>query len=468
MATINSLGIGSGILTSDVIDKLRAGNEAQVIKPLDLKIESSTLKLKSFDFLNTLMDSFQKSVSKISSDTLFLGRSVSGNNDAINVSAAAGSDIESFSLSNVLTAQAEVEHSTTTVASKTVALTSPDAVPLPLGTGQLTLSIGTDSFIVDYTSSTTLEQLAASINDKAGSKVTASILQVGTDKYELVVKSDNVGVNQAISFSDSLSVGGVPDTNSLMRALEMTNIQPARDASFSYNGIAITRPTNEITDLINGVTVSLKQDQASSTTLSISQNKIEISTEMSLLVQSYNTLTANISDMTAYDKAAGKVGIFNGDNFIKSIARDLNRIITSVDSSGKSLIDYGISLDKEGVMSFDSSVFDAKMTEDPTSLQNFLSGSLINGVDNPGIFDILYDKMKSYTSHQKSLDTYQANLNKTLTKLNADRVTMTQRLDTRYEMMSKQFSAYDAIISKINSQFSSLKQMIDAQAAANN
>ncbi|HEX5670668.1 MAG TPA: flagellar cap protein FliD N-terminal domain-containing protein, partial [Sulfuricurvum sp.] len=78
MAGISSLGVGSGVLTSDVIDKLRAGNEAQVIKPLDTKIQTASLKLKSFDFLNTLMDTFQKSVSKLSSDIVFLGRSVSG------------------------------------------------------------------------------------------------------------------------------------------------------------------------------------------------------------------------------------------------------------------------------------------------------------------------------------------------------------------------------------------------------
>ncbi len=59
MATINSLGIGSGVLTADVIDKLRAGDEANLVKPLDRKLESANLKLKSFDFLNTLMSTFQ-------------------------------------------------------------------------------------------------------------------------------------------------------------------------------------------------------------------------------------------------------------------------------------------------------------------------------------------------------------------------------------------------------------------------
>lgn len=457
---INSLGIGSGILTSDVIDKLRAGNEAQVIKPFDRKIESASLKLKSFDFLNTLMDTFQKSVSKLSSDTVFLGRSVSGSSTAVSISASAGSDVQSFSLSNVVTAKGDIWHSPIAATSKTTAL-----VPAPVGANQLSIGIGTNTpILIDYSDTTTLEQLAAAINNTAGTQVTASILQTGASSYELVVKSDGVGANQNITFGDS----GTLLTTLGMDTPAAQILPPASDASFDYNGITITRPTNEITDLLNGVTISLKQDQTTSSTISITQNKTEISTEMSLLVQSYNTLVSNIADMTAYDKAAGKVGIFNGDNYIKSITRELNKVMTSVDSSGKSLIDYGIDLDQNGIMSFDSTVFDAKLAEDPTSLQNFFSGSYTNSVDTPGLFDTLYDKMNSYTSSNKSLDTYQANLNKTLEKLNKDRAAMTLRLDTRYEIMSKQFGAYDAIISKINSQFSSLKQMIDAQAAANN
>jgi len=463
MATINSLGIGSGVLTADVIDKLRAGDEANLIKPLDNKLESANLKLKSYDFLNTLMDTFQTSVAKLSDSTLFLGRSVNGSTDAVTVTALAGSDVQSFSLSDIITAQAEVEHSTTTIASKTTTL-----APNAPSAGQLTLSIGTDNFAIDYTSATTLEQLAAAINEKAGAKVTASILQVGTDKYELVVKSDSVGANQAISFTDSLN-NGTDNDNSLLTALGMSNIQAARDATFKYNGIAITRTTNEISDLLNGVTISLKQDQAAGVKAAIvvSQNKTEISTEMSIFVQNYNTLVTNLGDMTAYDKEAGKVGVFNGDSFIKSISREINRVITSVDSSGKSLVDYGISLDRYGVMSLDTAAFDAKMSADPVSLQSFLSGSTVDGVEKAGIFDTLYEQMKNYTGYQKSLDTYQTNLNTTLEKLTKDRTTMVTRLDNRYEIMSKQFQAYDAMISKLNNQFASLKQMIGESTASN-
>ncbi len=460
--TVNSLGLGSGVLTADMIDKLRANTESQVIKPFDNKISLSQMKLKSFDLLNTLMGAFQTSASKLSSDTLFLGRTVTGNSDAVAVSAAAGSDVQSFTLSNIITAKGDMWHSTTVPA---IATTTTALAPTASANGTLTLAIGIDSFAINYTPATTLQDLATAINGQAGTKVTASILQTGSASYELVLKSDSVGVNQAITLTDTVN-----DGTGLKTALGMTNIQTAADASFKYNGIAITRPTNDFTDLINGVTVSLKQDQAVGVQadIAVTQNKIEISTEMSLFVQNYNTLVSNIGDMTAYDKTAGKVGVFNGNNFIKSITKELNRTITSIDSTGKSLVDYGISLDRYGVMSLDTAAFDAKMAQDPAALQSFLSGgSVVNGTTTTGVFDTLYDQMKNYTGYQKSLTTFQADLNKTLDKLTKDRETMTKRLDDRYAIMTKQFAAYDGIISKINNQFSSLKQMIDAQAAAN-
>ncbi len=82
-------------------------------------------------------------------------------------------------------------------------------------------------------------------------------------------------------------------------------------------------------------------------------------------------------------------------------AKSIN-IITSVDASGKSLVDYGISLDRYGVMSLDSTVFNAKMAEDPKSLEAFFSGTTVGGVESNGLFDTLYDQMKNYTGYQKT------------------------------------------------------------------
>jgi flagellar hook-associated protein 2 len=150
-------------------------------------------------------------------------------------------------------------------------------------------------------------------------------------------------------------------------------LQDAQDAKFTYDGISMSRSTNTITDISYGTTINLLKDSGSAN-ISITQDRAQIATEMEGMVNNYNTLIKQIGDMTAYDATAGKVGIFNGDNTIKNISREITKMITSYNTSGYSLPQYGISLDKTGVMSFDKATFTAKLDADPTGTEAFFSG----------------------------------------------------------------------------------------------
>jgi flagellar hook-associated protein 2 len=243
----------------------------------------------------------------------------------------------------------------------------------------------------------------------------------------------------------------------------MQEIQAARDASFKYNGITLTRSKNEVTDITAGVTISLLQNSGS-TNISITQDAQAISDEMSSMVASYNTLTSQLNDMTTTNPTSGAVGIFNGESSINSISREINRIITSSNSSGLSLPNFGINLDETGVMSFNSSTFLAKFNANPETAEAFLSGSTTvdssgNTKTADGVFSTLQSLLEGYTKTNGKV--------KTMTKvLLASKIRSQALLEARYETMSSRFAQYDSIISKLNSQFNSLKQQIDAQALA--
>ncbi len=180
---------------------------------------------------------------------------------------------------------------------------------------------------------------------------------------------------------------------------------------------------------------------------------------MSIFVQNYNNLVSNLEDMTTSDVENGVAGIFNGESFIKSISRDINDIIFKVDSKGNSLVDYGISIDRDGVMSLDSSALSAKFTEDPEAMELFFSGDS----ETDGIFTTLDEKMNDYTGYNKLLTTFSDGLESSKDSLVSQYDKLKASLDDRYEIMTKRFVAYDAIISRINSQFSSLEMMINAE-----
>jgi len=339
-----------------------------------------------------------------------------------------------------------------------------DITPAISGTYNITMN-GT-TYNIAYDQNTTLDSLASSINSTVGSNV-ASVKQVGTS-YQLVIESTAQGDDPTFAVSDTGGFLNTKLTTGIKNYTPAAEIQQGRDATFKYNGISITRSSNEITDIINGVTINLLKD-GSSANIDISQDVDSISTEMSTLVQSYNSLISQLSSMTTADTEAGTVGVFNGDSSITSISRDITRLFTSINNDGYSLSQFGIDLSEDGTMSFNASKFSTKFNQDPTLSEQYFSGLTTydtNGnvaSQKDGIFTQLDALTIRYMGNYGSggilnnLVTASDDALKTLTK---DKTKAQALLDARYETMTARFVQYDAIMTKLSNQFSSLSQQI--------
>lgn len=462
---ISSLGAGSGVLTSTVIDQLKAADTAAMITPIDKKIALQQQKGSALNLLNSLLTTFKSSANALGDSSLYQQRSVSGNNSAVSVTADAGVAVQSFSISNAQMALNDVKESGSF---------SSTGSNIASGSGTINMTVGGLTYKIDYTASTTLDSLKESINNIAGGSVKASTLQVGTNDYRLVLTSKQTGADQAITLSDS--AGGTLDSKLLAydattNTNGMQSIQAARDASFKYNGITMTRSTNTITDITPGMTLNLlqNQDSSSSANISISQDTQAISNELNTFVQSYNSLTSQITSMTTSDSTAGTVGIFNGDNSINSITRDINQIITSISNSGFSLPQFGIDLDEKGTMSFNSSTFTTKFNSDPVASEAFLSGSSTvdpngNSITTDGLFTTLNAMLDGYTNSTGIMSTMITGSDDALKSLNTNKTRAQDLLTARYDTMTARFVQYDSIMTQLTNQFSSLKQQITMAA----
>lgn len=465
-STISSLGVGSGVLTSDVIDKLKTNDETLTITPITDKITLQQQKSSALDLLNSLMTTFKSSVSALDDDALYQGRTVSGSNDNVSVTADSGVAIQSFSITDVTLAQKNIlESGSFSSTDDTVAG----------GSGTLEIDIGGETFSINYTSSMTLSDLKDAINDTAGDKIKATTLQVGTDDYRLVLTSVDTGAEQAITLTDT---GG--NLNSQLSAYDettnpdgMTEIQSARDATFKYNGISVSRSSNTIEDdLIVGVTINLLQESTSGATISIKQDVSAITDEMSTLVSNYNSLISQLDDMTTSDVDAGTVGIFNGDSTVNSITRQINKMLTSINSDGLSLVQFGIDISEDGTMSFNSSTFESMYESDSEAAEKLLSGmTSVNsyGVteSTDGIFTQLKSLMDTYLNTGGVIPTLITGSTDALTKLNDDKTRTQALLDARYDAMTARFVQYDSLMTRLTNQFSSLLTQINAYSNGN-
>ena len=460
MSDISSLGIGSGVLTADVIDQLKAADSSRIIKPLENKISLNNQKQDAAELLTSLMKTFKASASALSYDTIFDTKKVEVDGNAA-VTVDAGANIESFTLETVSLAKKDITQFGSLASKETKVAETGNS-----GAFEIKDPDGVVLYSIPYDDTTSLSDLAQSITDIAGDSVEASILQTGDGAFSLVLASKETGAAQGLTFSDVPDVvdaGMKAQFQTYDGALNPTgykNVQAATDAEFIYNGITITRSTNEITDLVIGVSITLKEEGDFSN-VNISQDTENITGEMQQLTDSYNTLVSNLHDMTLKDKETGAEGVFNGDSFVKSIQRELSKIMTSIHDND-SLVNYGLDIDRYGTMSFDKSVLEEKIADNPDAVKLFFTGGVDDAGDTKtGMFSILDEKLKSYTGYGKLLSTFDAGVKTDGTNLADAYDRAKASLDSRYDIMTQRFTAYDSMISRTNSMFSSLQMMID-------
>ncbi len=174
-SSISSLGIGSGVLTADVIDQLKEADSSRIITPIENKITINNQQQDAEELLTSLMTSFKASASALSYDTVFDNKTVDIDGKA-EITVDAGANVESFTLETVTLAKKDITK-LGAVASKITDITSVD--------GTLDIKIGFDplnpdkTLSINYTAGMSLEDLSQAITDEAGDDVSASILQTG-------------------------------------------------------------------------------------------------------------------------------------------------------------------------------------------------------------------------------------------------------------------------------------------------
>ncbi len=456
--SLSSLGLGSsGALSADTIEKLKANDQKIQIDPIKAKIDSISQKNKAYNLISSLMSSLSASTGSLGSDLLYLDRSTSVTGSAASVTVSSGISAQNFSIEVTDLATKEIQESDA-FASKTASVATAD--------GTIQISVGTTSFDFDVTTTTTLEELAQMINDKAGDNMKAQVLNVADGDYRLILTSQDTGADQTISVTDS---SGILAQN----LTQATPIQAGSDAHFKYNGIDFIRSSNSIDDIVSGIKLTLNEPGTSN--ISISQNSDKIVEEMKSFVTAYNTLMKEIDNSLTSDVEKGTVGVFNGDNTFKTLAREIKGALFSSDGNGNSLAGFfstvnssGITqsafdLTQDGTLVFNESVFKEKFNEDPSAAEEFLKyASDANGNQVDGVFNRLDNFLDKQVGYNGTFTAFGDSLNKQISDLQDEQTRSQALLDARYESMFQRFAAYDRIIGGLEQQFSALSLQIEA------
>jgi flagellar hook-associated protein 2 len=371
-----SLGIGSGIDTTALVDQLTQATRAPKDAALKKREETNAARISAIGNAASGIDTFASSLSTLISGGTLFTQPNSSDTAVLTATALPGSRIGGLS------AQVEVVQLAQAQSLVSEHLTGIDAT---VGQGTLTLTTAAGNFdIVIGSSNDSLAGLAAAINAK-NAGVTATIVK------------DSLGARLALKGATgetkafTLTVGAGSDAALDRFAYDpnvsggMDRAQQAQDAIVKLDGVQITRATNSISDLIPGVLINLKTAKPGSTiALGSTPPTAAIRQAVGDFVAAYNELKKILDEATAPATDTTDAGPLRGDSSIREMQRKLASLSSTVLSGAggpSTLAEIGVRTERNGSLTLDTARLDTMLASDPDGVEALFNPSQRS--DNP-------------------------------------------------------------------------------------
>lgn len=455
---ITSAGIGSGLDIESLVNQLVAAEGQPAVNRLNSREATYQSELSAFGALKSALTAFQDAVKNLQDPEDFLGRSASSSNtDLFSATATSSAVAGSYQIEIEQLAQAAK------VSTSAGDFSSRDDI---VGTGSLTISLGSDSFTVDVDgTNNTLEGLMNAINNASDNPgVTATI--ISTDNgTNLILSSDEVGSSNSITTTavDDNGADGF-DLARLNAAENNANSQAAQDAIIYVDNQIVTRSSNSFSDVIEGVTFNLEKAEAGTLeTLSITRDQGSVEEKINSFISAYNALVDTTSQLSSYNAETGAAGALLGDSALRGIQSTIRQTITSAVSG----LDFG-TLAEIGVTTNDSN----KLTLDSDKLNEVLSSDFGAVADlfasENGLANQLEGVLERYAGDDGILDGRTEGLQSRIDSIGDDRERLGRRLEALEARYRAQFTAMDVLVGQLSSIGNFLTQQLANVPVLNN
>ena len=470
MTTISTLGIGSGLDLSTILDNLSTAEKAS-LTPISNQQTAYTAKLSAYGTLSSALTTFQTANTALNSADLFTATSAASSTTAFSATTSGSTIAGKYSISVTQLAQAQTLTSGVQT-SNTTALGSSDASR----TLSIKLADGTSKDITLTSAQTSLTGMRDAING-ANAGVSASIIKTGDGAYRLSLTASKTGEANAVS---SVTVTG-DDTLQGIVGFDSTKTDAdnpldvsvaAQDAELTVNNVAITSSTNTISDALEGITLNLNDVTSGNQTLTITQDTSKASTAISNFVDAYNNLLDQFTSLTKYtavdvgsDTQDSSNGALVGDSTLRGIQTQIKSLLTNTASSStyKTLAQIGITTDPTtGELSLDSDKLKTELTKDPAGVKEMIVGD----GKTTGITTKLATNLTSWLSSTGSIQSAKDGVSKTLNNLTEQYNNMNTRINALIARYKTQFTQLDVTMSSLNSTSDYLTQQFDTMTSS--
>lgn len=514
------LGLGTGqasTLNQELIDKLKEAERASTVTPIETDLENIDVETETISGIKTLLNDFLETVKPFdlfisSGVNVFEEKSATTTGESVVFDAADAGSLNTGTTTVTVSQVAQKD------VYQTISFSDPEAT---ITTSAATLTISGVDFSLQNKS---YEDIAEEIN--INSKFTASVEQVGSNTYRLVIRSEDTGTDNALEivetgvdlglsqFSSTIDVIGtdvpavgqnltIDGTTFTTNGVEDYSTFIARinaDASFeasivdgkvlirAADGSAIDVTTDDLGLNMTNTNHTLSAQNLLATvdgvSYDISSNTITVDGGLQIAAVATGTSTISIEKDTTQIQSSFELIIDAYNTLMTAIDDELysdtstledKASIRSIQSQIKdfffkdygvgsdlNLFEIGLEVDKTGFLSLNSTTFNTAVNDNYDSLKNLFIGV----AESEGFGTQIKEFVDSLDGFDGLITSYEDGITTRKTNLEEERDNAVDDLDNKYSQLSQQFAEYAAIITKFNSQFASLEMMIEQSVSS--
>ncbi|MDA9837826.1 flagellar filament capping protein FliD [Luminiphilus sp.] len=475
---------GSSLDVESIVTALVDADVAPKKNALDRRESGLTSELTAVGTLKAALANLDDALSDLSDGSAFELVSIDAP-DAVDILQTGNPSLGQYSIEVDSLAASQVLATQGFTASSTV-----------VGSGTLSISVGTPTYANGATSGnytgftaasgkTATITLDSSNNTVSGIRdavnaakigITASLVVDGS-QTRLLFTADDTGAATAISItsSDAALAQLTHGYSSGAFSSSLTEARTPADASFKLNGLSLTNASNNITGLVDGLDFTLRKTTSSAESILIAQDTAGIEAKVQTFVNAYNDYQTTLSKLMDYkDEAGALAGDSTARRIQSAIRSQTTGVISLSGNSFSSLLDVGVTSDRDGKLLLSSSDFQSAVSSSQGDLREFFAGGtvtsgLTDDTDSTGMADLLKASIDIYVNSSTGLLVSRENaIDGAIEDIADNRLDIVTRMEALSERYTKQFTAMDTLVGQLQSTSDFLTNQMDAIKAAAN
>jgi flagellar hook-associated protein 2 len=463
-----SLGAGSGVDVSSLAQNLVDAEKMPKANAINSKISKNEARISGYSAVSFVVNEVQTALAALKDQTSFSSvTAVTSNPSAFSVTAGAAAATGSHEIEVLQIAKAQRRVSNG-IALPNTPINGGEALTLNFSIAgvakkPITLADGKD----------TPQDIVSAIN-AGNTGVKAQLINTGDGSatpYQIVLTGPT---GSAGVFTMSTNYGTGSSTPGLGFNAGNAANQNAADAILKVDGISVTRSTNSISDVVNGLTFELKTTSPAAQ-VNLTRDPTAIKTKFDALVAAYNdanTMFGVVTDPKSTVETYGATLV--GDSTVRAVRQQMRSLFMGDSSTPGTNISamwqMGFKIDEKGVMSVDATKLDSALQNNFSDVVTAFTGNY-NGLgayskQNAGFAGDGVRKLSKLLSATGPMLSQSTNADTQNNKYKDDLTKLDTRMTALLGRYTKQFASMDSMVGNVNSQKTSLKASFDGMMAA--